>query len=241
MLSRSALRLSARLSSRRAAVAPQFVARRAASTSAGGHKASSDLPWIASSLVGFGGLTAFILVPSKKTVHHAVTPHDDEKAETNESAPKASTGGDPVESPNTTERAVASEDPKDTHPNAEHSAGDMATKKEGKGEKPSEETKPSAKDGGANANETAQVQKAAEDEEKKDEPEEEKKDGEEKKEAESVEQATKSDAPAEAKEAEEKDESPAEKKSVEQATKSDAPVEAKEAEEKGDSPAEKEE
>lgn len=57
--------------------------------------------------------------------------------------------------------AQASDDPKDVNPIANEPAGEIPSKKEGKGDKAGEDQKPEAKSGGANANETAQVQKSA--------------------------------------------------------------------------------
>ncbi|KIR53676.1 hypothetical protein I315_03800 [Cryptococcus gattii Ru294] len=155
---RTATRFTARLAAQRNST--HLIARRTASSSAG-PKSGSDTPWIIGSTIGFGTLAAFILFPSGKDAAKHAVPHSHEKADISEHAPKVSLGKENVQSSNTIERAVASDDPKDVNPIANEPAGEIPSKKEGKGDKAGEDQKPEAKSGGANANETAQVQKSA--------------------------------------------------------------------------------
>ncbi|OXB39538.1 hypothetical protein LQV05_000595 [Cryptococcus neoformans] len=216
---RTAVRFTARFSAPRTVT--HHIARRAASSSAG-PKAGSDTPWIIGSAVGFGTLGAFILFPSgKDTAKHAV-PHSQEKSEINERAPKATLGEENVQSSHTIESAVASDDPKDVNPRADKPASEIPSKKLGKGDKAGEDQKAEAKSGGANANETAQVQKSADDanngeektEEKKEEkPEQKQQDSEEGTPSaqdikDSIVQAAKANVPEVAMDSEAKGESP---------------------------------
>ncbi|WVN89699.1 uncharacterized protein L203_104929 [Cryptococcus depauperatus CBS 7841] len=156
---RVAARLSTRLAGQRVAATPVFT-RRTASSSAG-HKAGSDTPWLLGSIVGFGGLTALVLYPSKKTIAEHAVPHSQEKVEISESAPKVEVGKDAVQN-SSADRPTASENPKDIHPNVDRAPDNIPSKKVGKGQKAGEDLKPEAKDGGANASEIAQMQKSGE-------------------------------------------------------------------------------
>ncbi|KAL0253734.1 hypothetical protein I308_101110 [Cryptococcus tetragattii IND107] len=215
---RTATRFTARFAAQRNST--HLIARRTASSSAG-PKTGSDTPWIIGSTIGFGTLAAFILFPSGKDAAKHAVPHSHEKADISEHAPKVSPGNENVQSSNTIERAVASDDPKDVNPIANEPAGEIPSKKEGKGDKAGEDQKPEAKSGGANANKTAQVQKSADankgeekTEENKEEKREEKQQGSEEGSPsaqdikDSIVQAAKANAPEVAMDAEAKGESP---------------------------------
>ncbi|KAK8850519.1 hypothetical protein IAR55_004437 [Kwoniella newhampshirensis] len=166
---RTATRFSSRLASQRSALRPvQAVARRAASsTSDEGKKKTSDATWIMASAVGFGGLGAFLLFPSNKSTHDALhsSSHAAHRAEINESAPTAKVGVDAIQSKESLERDIKSEDPQDMHKQAIHTPQEMTVKKDLGAIKPDEyfdqSQRPEAKGGGKNANEVARQQHQA--------------------------------------------------------------------------------
>ncbi|WWD20701.1 hypothetical protein CI109_105177 [Kwoniella shandongensis] len=164
---RTATRLSTRLASQRSTIQFQSVARRAASsTSAEGKKKSSDATWIMGSAVVFGSLGAFLLFPSNKTTHDALhsSSHAAVRAEINESAPTVKVGkdADRIQSKESLERDIKSEDPHDQHKQAIHTPQEMSVKKDIKAIKPDSEMdqsqRPEAQSGGKNANEVARQQ-----------------------------------------------------------------------------------
>ncbi|WVQ95653.1 hypothetical protein IAU59_002751 [Kwoniella sp. CBS 9459] len=149
------------------------IARRAASSSSGtgGVKPpkSNDLPWIIGSTVGFGSLAAFLLLPSKADSHAAThsQEHAKVRAEINESAPTARPGKDQVQNTESLSRDVKSEDPKETHRQADRPPSSIPAKRDQLKtmddrnlENP--DLAPESQSGGQNASDTAKAQSKGE-------------------------------------------------------------------------------